>query len=231
MNVREVLRRIVALPGQNTSTIRALRRKISKELDAADRRTVMTLALELVCSGDSIGRWVAYELVQHHPAARDGIGAAEVERLGDGISTWSAVDCFACYISGPAWREGHISDACVHRWARSKDRWWRRAALVSTVPLNVRSQGGRGDTERTRAVCELLLDDRDEMVVKALSWSLRALSVRDRGAVSRFIQQHENRLAALVKREVRNKLATGLKNPRDNSRGVARPVRTTSRQR
>jgi len=223
MNAREVLRRIAELPRQDTSTLRALRRKISKELAAADRHTVVTLALELVCSGDSNGRWIAYELVQHHAAARHGIGASEIKRLGNGISAWSAVDCFGCYISGPAWREGHISDTRVHRWARSKDRWWRRAALVSTVPLNVRSQGGRGDPQRTLAVCELLLDDRDDMVVKALSWALRALSVHDCGAVSRFVQQHENRLAALVKREVRNKLATGLKNPRGNSRGAARP--------
>lgn len=212
-NAREVLRRIAQLPRQNTQTIRALRRKISTELAAADRHTVMTLALELTRGADPAGRWVAYELVQHHPAARDGIGPSEVERLGEGISAWSTVDCFACYISGPAWREGHINDARVHRWARSKDRWWRRAALVSTVPLNVRSQGGAGDPERTLAVCELLLDDRDPMVVKALSWALRALSVRDCSAVSHFVRRHDDRLAALMKREVRNKLATGRKNP------------------
>jgi len=214
MNGHEILRRIAQLPRQNTHTIRALRREISKELAAADRHTVMTLALELIRSGDANGRWVAYELVLHHPPARDGIGPAEVERLGEGIAAWSAVDCFACFISGPAWREGHISDDRVHRWARSKNRWWRRAALVSTVPLNVRSQGGSGDPERTLAICELLLDDRDAMVVKALSWALRALSVREGAVVSRFVRQHEGRLAALVKREVRNKLATGRKNPR-----------------
>jgi hypothetical protein len=30
-------------------------------------------------------------------------------------------------------------DQVVAEWAQSKDRWWRRAALVSTVPLNVQS--------------------------------------------------------------------------------------------
>jgi 3-methyladenine DNA glycosylase AlkD len=101
----------------------------------------------------------------------------------------------------------------VRRWARSRDRWWRRAALVSTVPLNVRAQGGKGDAPRTLAICESLLDDRDATIVKALSWALRALSVRDPAEVSRFIEQHDHRLAAIAKREVRNKLATGLKNP------------------
>ncbi|MFC1707543.1 DNA alkylation repair protein, partial [Planctomycetota bacterium] len=119
-----------------------------------------------------------------------------------------------CYLSGLAWREGHISNKVVHGWARSKDRWWRRAALVSTVPLNMRSRGGSGDTKRTLAVCRFLIDDRDDMVVKAMSWALRALIGHDRTAVVQFLQQHESRLAARVLREVRNKLTTGRKNPR-----------------
>jgi 3-methyladenine DNA glycosylase AlkD len=214
VNAREVLRRINKLPRRNTPAIRVLRRKLSREIAAIDRDRVMALARELVSSGDANGRWVAYELILHHAGARDGISAKEVERLGDGMASWSAVDCFACCISGPAWRDERFRDAMIRSWARSKDRWWRRAALVSTVPLNVRSQGGKGDVKRTLMVCRLLMDDRDEMVVKALSWALRALSVRDARAVSRFIKENEDRLAALAKREVRNKLATGLKNPR-----------------
>ena len=68
------------------------------------------------------------------------------------------------------------------------DRWWRRAALVSTVPLNLRAAGGTGDTSRTLAICEQLAADRDDMVVKALSWALRELSVRwDPDAVRAFL--------------------------------------------
>jgi 3-methyladenine DNA glycosylase AlkD len=52
------------------------------------------------------------------------------------------------------------------------------------------------------------------MVVKALSWALRVLVVHDAEAVEAFLGENEDRLAARVKREVRNKLTTGLKNPR-----------------
>ena len=119
------------------------------------------------------------------------------------------MDCFGCFISGPAWRAGLLSDRLILKWAASKDRWWRRAALVSTVPLNVRAQGGQGDPVRTLAVCETLVDDRDDMVVKALSWALRALSVRDAAAVQRFVSKHEARLAALVRRQVKHKIERG----------------------
>ena len=107
-----------------------------------------------------------------------------------------------------------MPDELIHRWARSEDRWWRRAALVSTVALNVRSHGGTGDVPRTLAVCQRLVDDHDDMVVKAMSWALRELVVHDPGTVRRFLEQYGDRLAARVRREVRNKLTTGLKNPK-----------------
>jgi 3-methyladenine DNA glycosylase AlkD len=47
-----------------------------------------------------------------------------------------------------------------------------------------------------------------------MSWALRDLSKRDRAAVEKFLEEHEEELHARVKREVRNKLTTGLKNPR-----------------
>jgi len=63
-------------------------------------------------------------------------------------------------------------------------------------------------------VCHMLANDHDDMVVKAMSWALRELVVHDPDAVRAFLSEHENALAARVKREVRNKLTTGLKNPR-----------------
>ena len=158
-------------------------------------------------------RWVAYELLSHHPGALDHLGVEEVERLGEGMADWGSVDAFGCSVSGPAWRRGRIPDAAVQRWAASSDRWWRRAALVSTVLLNLRSRGGTGDTERTLDICRRLAADGDDMVVKALSWALRELVVWDPEAVRRFLDIHHEVLAARVRREVRSKLETGRKHP------------------
>lgn len=84
------------------------------------------------------------------------------------------------------------------------------------VALNVRSRGGQGDVPRTLEVCRILVDDHDDMVAKAMSWALRELAVHDPEAVHEFLKEHEKVLAARVKREVRNKLKTGLKNPGHN---------------
>ena len=117
-------------------------------------------------------------------------------------------------VAGPVWREGRVTDTAVLRWAGSEDRWWRRTAIVVTVALNQKARGGRGDTPRTLMMCERLAGDRDDMVVKGLSWALRELLVRDREAAEGFLKRHGDGVAARVRREVGNKLASGLKNPR-----------------
>ena len=105
-------------------------------------------------------------------------------------------------------------DELIVKWAHSPDLWWRRAALVSTVAFNVRSHGGKGDTRRTLLICQLLAEDHEDMVVKALSWALRKLVYFDRQAVEGFLWEYDEILAGRVKREVGSKLRTGLKNPR-----------------
>jgi 3-methyladenine DNA glycosylase AlkD len=201
-----------------TAPLRGLRREYSRRLAGSPAAEVVALAAALVERGGIPRRFIACELVHYHPGALASLGVRELARLGRGLNSWGAVDMFACYLAGPAWRERQVSDALVRRWARSADRWWRRAALVSTVPLNSRALGGRGDTARTVAICRMLVADRDDMVVKALSWALRELVKRDPAAARRFVASHRRVLAARVVREVGNKLATGLKNPRRGSR-------------
>jgi hypothetical protein len=210
--VAEIEARVAVLPVRNTATLRSLRREYSQRLKPLPASDVLKIAAALIARR-RVPRFLGDELIAARPDALAILDLPLLERLGSGLASWDQVDCFACYLSGPAWREGRLDDRAIQAWARSHDRWWRRAALVSTVPLNVKARGGRGDARRTLHICSLLIDDRDDMVAKALSWALRALIEHDAPAVRRFLEQHHDRLPALVRREVRAKLATGRKNP------------------
>jgi 3-methyladenine DNA glycosylase AlkD len=129
-------------------------------------------------------------------------------------------DRFVC----PAYREGRISQSELARWARSEDRFRRRAALACTVALNTKARGGHGDAPRTLAICDMLLSDRDDLVVKAMSWALRELAARCPYETVHYRDQHETELARRVVREVRNKLTTGKRSGRTgrNARSASR---------
>jgi len=200
--------------GRTTDELRRVRREFSRRIEDAEPRMVIDLADRLLDTRRMDSRFVAYELVHHHPGALSNLDAQQLERLGRDMASWSAVDCFGVYLAGPAWRERQVPSSLIHGWARSADRWWRRAALVSTVPLNSRSRGGTGEALRTLGVCRLLERDRDPMVTKALSWALRELAKRDPRAVREYISKRKDVLPALVLREVKNKLRTGLKHPK-----------------
>ena len=121
-------------------------RAATRALADASVREVLAIAHALI---ERFGRrFVAYELIHFHRETLASLRAANLRRLGKGIDSWGAVDTFCGLVAGPVWRERQVPDSPIHGWAHSQDRWWRRAALVSTTPLNVKARGGSGDTKR-----------------------------------------------------------------------------------
>lgn len=165
----------------------------------------------------AIDEQLAFELFRASKNAVLTLTPLQIESLLPRLHDWNSTDCFGCFVSGVAWREGILRDTTILKWTRSENRWTRRAALVSTVPLNLKARGAtaaKGEAAKTLTICEKLIADRDDMVVKALSWALRTLAARDTQPVVAFIRAHESSLAPRALRETRNKLATGLKNPK-----------------
>jgi 3-methyladenine DNA glycosylase AlkD len=186
-------------------------RQFSRELRDASPALIRDVALALVRRGTAEGRQVGYELLARRRDAMALLTPALVRRLGRGNDNWESVDGFAAFVTGEAWRAGLVSDAEVAGWARSKNDWWRRTALASTVTLNLKSRGGDGDPRRTLLVCRQFTRDTSPMLAKALSWALRSLVPHDKDSVRRFIATHHATLPAIVKREVGTKIATGKK--------------------
>ena len=96
----EIDARLQALPGSKTEPVRAVRREYSGRLARASAQEVIALALLLL----EEHRFVAYELVYYHRDALRSLGERELELFGRDMASWEAVDTFACYLSGPAWR-------------------------------------------------------------------------------------------------------------------------------
>ncbi|MDQ0462548.1 3-methyladenine DNA glycosylase AlkD [Caulobacter ginsengisoli] len=203
---------IAALPRRDTASIRAVRQARTKAWARQPVDFILEVARALAAR--HAGRWVGEELIRFHRPAFAAFDDTLAAELAQGLDSWDTVDAYARILVGPAWARGQVSDGLIDTWSRSPDRWLRRAALVSTVALNRPAEGGRIDAPRTLAICARLAGDRDDMVEKAVSWALRELGRQDAAPVEAFLA--DNIVGARVRREVGNKLRTGLKNPKSD---------------
>ncbi len=103
------------------------------------------------------------------------------------INNWDLVDLSCGGIVGRHVR----SDAgrLLTRLARSKSLWERRIAIISTRAL-VRE----GDFDHALRMAELLLDDRHDLIHKAVGWVLREVGDKDRPTLLEFLTTHYERV-------------------------------------
>ena len=78
----ELVRRLRAVPA-NAPSLRAERKRISREIDTLDRAGLFSLAHHLIDA--RIARFVAYGLVLNHKETIGTINPSEVVRLGEGM--------------------------------------------------------------------------------------------------------------------------------------------------
>jgi 3-methyladenine DNA glycosylase AlkD len=123
---------------------------IVKELIAVTRslssRIKIELAIKLVDCNIFECQHIAYILLHEDKKVFSFLTLEDLDRMDKNLDNWASVDTFSVYIYGVAWRIGIISDEKVKELISSKDHWQRRIAVVSTVSLNLKSQGGTGDT-------------------------------------------------------------------------------------
>jgi 3-methyladenine DNA glycosylase AlkD len=91
------------------------------------------------------------------------------------ISNWADHDGLVHYLIAPMIAAKPSRAKCVFRWARSRNRWHRRAACVALI------QGTRRKMffPEIKQLSDALLSDDDDMVQKGLGWLLRETAKAD----------------------------------------------------
>jgi 3-methyladenine DNA glycosylase AlkD len=201
----------MTVKGVTVPNIRPIVKELHQRFKKSPPEEVVIFTKQLNAQRILEGQQIAIEVLEKHRGAHQSLTLDDLMEFGQGMDNWVSVDYFAGLLAGPAWREGQISDEIIERWAKSEDRWWRRAAVVCTVALNQKARGGQGDPERTLKICKIVAAEEDDMVNKALSWALRELAKREAEPVIEFLNQHEDLLSKRVVREVRKKIDTGRK--------------------
>lgn len=121
------------------------------------------------------------------------------------ISSWADHDALVHYLLGPMIAAKPARKARVFRWAKSRDRWHRRAACVALI------QGTRRKMflAETKRLCDLLLSDQDDMVQKGLGWLLRETAKADAKRTLPYLTRIRQRAPRLVLRTACETLPPG----------------------
>lgn len=113
-------------------------------------------------------------------------------RRHDRINNWDLVDLAAYYVIGP-----HLLDRprdVLYQLAKSGSPWERRTATLATFSF-IR----RGQLDDAFAIAELLLDDPEDLVHKAVGWMLRTTD-GNRPALNAFLDRHAARMPRVMLR-------------------------------
>lgn len=126
-------------------------------------------------------------------------GAREFALLAswlDRVSSWADHDALAHYLLAPMVAAEPARCRDVIRWAKSRNRWRRRAASVALI----RAAREKQLFQEITRLSNLLLADRDDMVQKGLGWLLRETAKADPKRAVPYLMKIRARAPRLVLR-------------------------------
>jgi 3-methyladenine DNA glycosylase AlkD len=151
-------------------------------------------------------------MLGYHASARRETGPTDVARWLGHLNGWAEIDtlCHNVFTANELLADWPAWERLIKQQSREPDPNRRRAALVLlTGPVHA------SDDVRLRdlaiASIDLLRTERDPLVTKAISWSLRSMITHHRETVARYVSANGTVLPRIVVRETRTKLDTGTK--------------------
>lgn len=104
------------------------------------------------------------------------------------INNWDLVDLSASRIVGGFLEKRNR--AVLYRLAKSKNLWERRIAIIATLQFILKKE-----SRDTFFISDLLLDDTEDLMHKAVGWMLREVGKRvSEKALEKYLLKHINRL-------------------------------------
>lgn len=108
------------------------------------------------------------------------------------INNWDLVDLSASYIVGDYLLKNDRK--ILYKLVKSRNLWERRISIISTHAFIK-----EGQYEDTFKICEVLLDDKHDLIHKATGWMLREVGKRvSRDIEMRFLDKHAEKMPRIM---------------------------------
>ncbi|WP_373070756.1 DNA alkylation repair protein [Sulfurimonas sp.] len=109
------------------------------------------------------------------------------------INNWDLVDCSAHHIVG-SYLEDKDKET-LYKLALSNSLWERRIAIVSTFYFIKQNS-----FDHTLKIAEMLLNDQEDLIHKAVGWMLREVGKKDEALEKTFLDKHAKKMPRVMLR-------------------------------
>ena len=106
-----------------------------------------------------------------------------------GINNWDLVDTSAYRIIGEYLDLSGKSRKFLYEFAKSDNLWKRRIAIITTYHF-IRKR----EFKDTLKIAEILLNDKEDLIHKAVGWMLREIGNRDLATEERFLKKYYQKM-------------------------------------
>ena len=176
-----------------------------KNLPVSDKLAVCEA---LLADGTDYSRFFAFDWAEK---SIRGCTAGEFSRferwLKTRVDSWSTCDHLCCGALGKLVATHHELVLKTRRWAKSRNRWLRRASAVALI---VALRDSLDIAEGFKSA-DLLLADEDDMVRKGSGWMLKEASRRFPDEVFAYVMKNRDKMSRTTLRYAIEKLPAGKK--------------------
>ena len=113
-------------------------------------------------------------------------------------NSWAYVDWIAPKVVGDVIARDPRSRRYLEKWAKDKNVWVRRTALLAEHDA---LRAGRGDFALWARLAAGMIDEREFFIRKAIGWVLREVSKKQPDLVYAFLREHHARASGVTWRE------------------------------
>jgi 3-methyladenine DNA glycosylase AlkD len=184
--------------GVDAATLRAECVAFCKAHRELDRDTLRALVDALYATDDFDLRTAGIGLLERKVRLLDASDAPWLVSLARASRCWAHVDYLTNQVIDPLVQAHPRLLAKSRTWAKDRDFWVRRVALLAQLaPL----RRGGGDFALFAGIAEPMLDEKEFFIRKAIGWVLREVSKKRPELVRDFLLAHGARASGVTWRE------------------------------
>lgn len=161
-------------------------------------------------------RSVGIALLERKHATLTPADASWLGELARKGSCWAHVDYVATAVIDPVLEGDRSLARRVRAWAKDRDFWVRRVALLAQLHA---LRSGAGDFDLFVEIAAPMLEERELFIRKAIGWVLREVSKKRPALVHGFLVEHGVRASGVTWREATKYLPAAMKRDVEATRG------------